>query len=261
MNEQQIRFLEKIASNGHAALETIQYDGWELRFSKGYTGRANSVSVLQPSDKELPEKVAYCETCYAEHGLPAQFKITDCDAVLQEYLAKKGYGIVTPTDVMILDPEHAGTDGNTDACIFTAEPSAWLPHYFAFEELTDVNKQKLFRRILSGVKADPVYCTMMKDGQAAACASGALEQGYMLLQNVVVDPALRGRGLGEKLCRAMIARAGELGAKHVYLQVVQKNTAAMNLYRKLGFRKCYTYCYMKQPPAACTGNPDSGRVC
>ena len=254
MNTQQIRFLEEIASNGHAALNSMEYDGWVLRFSNGYTGRANSVSVLRPSAKNAAEKVAYCEECYAKQGLPALFKLTDCDAELQDYLAKKGYGVVTPTDVMILDLENTETAGSMQDCIFAEEPSGWFPAYFAFEELTDPGKQDLFRRIQAGVRVDKVYCTVMKDGRPAACASGALEQGYMLLQNVVVDPALRGQGLGEKLCRAMIARAGVQGARYVYLQVVQSNTAAMNLYRKLGFQKVYTYRYMRQP-SVCFGEP------
>ena len=137
MNTQQIRFLEEIASNGHAALNSMEYDGWVLRFSNGYTGRANSVSVLRPSAKNAAEKVAYCEECYAKQGLPALFKLTDCDAELQDYLTKKGYGVVTPTDVMILDLENTETAGSMQDCIFAEEPSGWFPAYFAFEELTD----------------------------------------------------------------------------------------------------------------------------
>ena len=58
--------------------------------------------------------------------------------------------------------------------------------------------------------------------------------------------ALRGQGLGEKLCRAALAEAQERGVRYAYLQVVQDNAAAMNLYRKLGFSKAYTYWYMRQ---------------
>ena len=83
-------------------------------------------------------------------------------------------------------------------------------------------------------------------GSTAACASTATEQGYALLQNVVVDPALRGQGIGEKLCRAILAKEKERGTRYAYLQVVQTNTAAMKLYEKLGFSKVYTYQYMKQ---------------
>lgn len=63
-------FLEEIAANGHVALNVMQYDGWLLRFSGGFTGRANSISVIYPSRKEMAEKVEYCEKCYAKQGCP-----------------------------------------------------------------------------------------------------------------------------------------------------------------------------------------------
>ena len=245
--DDQIRFLEEIAANGHAALNTMLYDGWLLRFSEGVTNRANSVSVIRPSQGDPSEKVAHCEACYAKQGLPAVFKLTDNDAELSAFLENRGYRIVTPTDVRILDLDGTDLPADTDRCVFSAEPSAWLPDYFAFEEISDPRRMDVFRRMLSRTLADTVYCTLLRGGGPAACASGALEQGYMLLQNVVVDPALRGTGLGKKLCRAMLAKAKELGARHVYLQVVRSNDAAMNLYRGLGFRKVYTYWYMKQP--------------
>ena len=254
---EQIRFLEEIASNGHVALNVMQYDGWLMRFSSGYTGRANSVSVLYPSTRDTAEKVAYCETCYAKQGLPALFKITDSDPELYGYLLKRGYSVVTPTDVMILDMDEPDPQADMDGCVFSAGPEEWLPVYFRLEEQTDTAKQDLFRRMVAKVLADTVYCTVIREGKAVACASAAIEQGYMLLQNVIVDRAARKTGLGEKLCRAILEKGRELGARHAYLQVVQTNTAAMNLYRKLGFRKAYTYRYLKQPPANREpGNPD-----
>ena len=242
-----IRFLEETASNGHVALNVMQYDGWLLRFSGGHTGRANSISVLYPSEKTLAEKVAHCEECYAKQGLPALFKLTDCDTALCEYLQQRGYTVVTPTDVMILDTDSAELQADPDGCVFSSEPSGWLPVYFSLEGLTDPRRQDLFRRMVSKVLADTIYCTLLQDGKAVACASVASEQGYALLQNVIVHPDCRGKGLGEKLCRAVIGKAREQGARYAYLQVVQTNEAAMNLYRKLGFRKVYTYRYLKQP--------------
>lgn len=243
----QIRFLEELASNGHVALNTMQYDGWLLRFSCGCTGRANSVSVLYPSLKPLEEKVSYCEACYAKQGLPALFKITDCDTELAEYLKKRNYTVVTPTDVMILDLERTDLAEDMDGCVFDPKPDNWFEPYMDFEQRTDPVTRDLYRRIMDRVLVDTVYCTVTQDGKPAACASVAIEQGYALLQNVVVDPALRGQGLGEKLCRALLAKAREQGARYAYLQVVQGNNAALNLYRKMGFSKVYTYCYMKQP--------------
>ena len=71
------------------------------------------------------------------------------------------------------------------------------------------------------------------------------ENGYSLLHNVVVSPGLRGIGLGRKLCQAAIMKSGECGASHIFLQVMQNNPVALNLYKKLGFEKQYTYYYLK----------------
>ncbi len=70
MDNEKIRFLEKIATAGHPGLESEMYDGWELRFSEGFTRRANSVSVYEPGKLSIEEKVEYCEKRYAEHNLP-----------------------------------------------------------------------------------------------------------------------------------------------------------------------------------------------
>lgn len=246
MNKQQINFLEEIASNGHPALNVRQYDGWLMRFSGGYTGRANSVSLLYPSRLEIPEKVAFCEECYAKQGLPTRFKLTDGDEYFSAYLESRGYKVVTPTDVMILDLDEADLKADAEDIVFAEKPGEWLEDWFGFEGLTDPVKQELFRKILDKVLADTAWCAVMKDGKPAALAATASEQGYALLQYVVVDPALRGNGLGEKLCRAALAEAQERGVRYAYLQVVQDNAAAMNLYRKLGFSKAYTYWYMRQ---------------
>ena len=85
MNDR-IRFLEEIASNGHAALKIMQYDGWIMRFANGFTGRANSISLLYPSTKPIEEKVSYCEECYAKQGQPALFKLTEDDKDLMTFL-------------------------------------------------------------------------------------------------------------------------------------------------------------------------------
>ena len=256
---EKVRLLEEIGANGHVALKVMQYDGWLLRFSKGYTSRANSVCVLYPSTIPVEEKIAYCEKSYARQGLPTIFKVTDLDQEFSDQLLKCGYEVATPTDVMEMttrDVENEGAsledagqihDGcGVARCVFSSEPSEWLPCYFAFENITDETKKNTFQKMLSKVMIDAAYGILYFEGEPVACASIAVERGYALLQNVIVSSAMRGKGLGEKLCLAMISKAKEMGAEHVFLQVVQSNQVAMNLYQKLGFQKDYTYWYMKK---------------
>ena len=260
--ESRIRFFEELASNGHVALDIQLYDGWLLKFSKGHTGRANSVSVLYPSTIDIEEKIDYCEACYKKHGLPCLFKLTSSrnDCALNASLEKRGYEVVTPTDMLVLELAETETETKTETGTVTSTVTAtnirvdfsssptedWLTAYFTFEGITDPNKQEIFRQMLAKVQVETIYASVVKNGKIVACASAAIEQGYMLLQNVVVSPEERGQGFGKLVCKALIAKAKEEGTEYSYLQVVQTNKVAYNLYSKLGFEKVYTYWYMRQ---------------
>ena len=55
------------------------------------------------------------------------------------------------------------------------------------------------------------------------------------IEDVVVDAAARGRGIGEALSRAALARAAERGAGEVNLTSRPSRAAANQLYQKIGF--------------------------
>ena len=249
MDKTQIRFFEKAASDGFKALEIRQYDGWELRFSEGYTRRVNSVSVYEDGTLDIDEKIAYCEKEYKFHGLPCFFKITEADKELSEKLKKRGYIVAAPTDLMILKLDEYKSYDREEVLkdvIFSSTPENWFEPYFEFEGPKDLKNQELCRRINRNVSLDQLFVKVMYEGRAAAVASTATGDGYSLLHNVVVDASLRGKGLGEKLCRAVLEKSKELGAEFSYLQVLQDNETALNLYKKLGFEKLYEYWYMKK---------------
>ena len=246
--KEKIQKYEEMCLNGHVALNTFFYDGWILKFSEGYTGRANSVSALYPSSIPFADKVAFCEQMYKKQKLPCQFKLTELDTELNDFLAKRGYEVATPTDLMVcdLDCPVEPDDNSQIEYVFSKTPEEWLPVFFKIHEINDAHGQDVYTRMLSKVLVDTIYCTLMYDGKPAACSSAAIENGYMLLQNVIVSSELREHGLGKKVCSAILKKAYEDGAHHSYLQVVQTNTPAVNLYKKLGFEKLYSYWYMKK---------------
>lgn len=245
--KRKIRFFEELASNGHVALNVLQYDGWLLRFSNGYTGRANSVSPLYPSKLPLEEKVAYCEECYAKQGLPANFKLTEYDTQLSDFLEKRGYKKCNATFLMVLDDlEKAAANIKGCKCKFVKKYDKWVDDYFLLENIKSKADQKTFRQILDKVVVDTVYCSISFDGKIVACGSAAIEHGYALIQNIIVDEKVRGKGFGKQLVASLLKKAFELGAQHSYLQVVQTNTVALNLYKQFGFKKEYSYWYMKK---------------
>jgi ribosomal protein S18 acetylase RimI-like enzyme len=67
------------------------------------------------------------------------------------------------------------------------------------------------------------------------------------IEDVVVDAEARGRGVGEALTRAAVARALERGAKTVDLTSRRSRTAAHRLYEKVGFAVRETSVYRYEP--------------
>jgi ribosomal protein S18 acetylase RimI-like enzyme len=63
------------------------------------------------------------------------------------------------------------------------------------------------------------------------------------IEDVVVDSAMRGRGIGEALTRDAIARAKQLGANEVNLTSRPSREAANRLYQRIGFQQRDTNVY------------------
>jgi ribosomal protein S18 acetylase RimI-like enzyme len=60
------------------------------------------------------------------------------------------------------------------------------------------------------------------------------------IQNVGITPAHRGQGLGTALVRAALAGFQQAGLPFAYLEVTAQNERAVQLYKRLGFRRTKT---------------------
>lgn len=201
--DQQIRMYEELAINSHPALQTQLYDGWQLRFSNGYTGRANSISMLYPSTIDEDEKIVECERRYAEQNLACNFKITDATPnAFDQKLEQRGYKIVTPTHLMITTLENKSFQ--TDAtCITSSSPDElWQKICFDLHDLGE-NSRKTATAMFENIKNPAVYCRL-------------------------TDPTDKSKSIG---------------AKNAYLQVVEDNLPAIKLYKSYGFSTLYNYWY------------------
>lgn len=57
------------------------------------------------------------------------------------------------------------------------------------------------------------------------------------LENIVVVPASRGRGIGSQLLDALVAQAEEASGEAIFAEVRESNSAARKLYEEAGFRE------------------------
>ncbi len=251
--ENTVLLYEELSMNAHPAIRTQVYDGWLLRFADGYTNRANSVSPLYPSRIAQQEKIAFCEQAYWSRNLPAVFKLTPSSPQgLDGALEERGYGIVTPTNLMTkrLDGD---APARTETTVCPGIGPRWQEEYFRLSGITDERTRRT-AAVVQGNIGNGAFSAMAADGNdVIACGLCVVERGYAGLYDIVVDPARRGRGHGYGICASLLGAAASAGAKNAYLQVVADNAPAVALYRKLGFRDVYPYWYRvkKQGQAIC----------
>jgi ribosomal protein S18 acetylase RimI-like enzyme len=104
--------------------------------------------------------------------------------------------------------------------------------------------------IVSRIRPTATFSTLSEDGEEAAWGIGVVERGFVALQDLVVDPKARGRGLGRRLTTTLMAAGRNAGATRAYLQVSEENRVARELYEKLGFTEAYRYTQRVRPGAA-----------
>jgi ribosomal protein S18 acetylase RimI-like enzyme len=113
------------------------------------------------------------------------------------------------------------------------EPTASTPHHYGEFLATQLNDR------------DAVVLVAEQDHAVIGYAYGTLEgYDYMalrgpaaVLQDLIVDPAYRGRGVGRSLLEAMLAALTSKGAPRVMLSTAERNEAAHRFFERVGFRR------------------------
>jgi GNAT superfamily N-acetyltransferase len=242
--EHAARSLEEISLNALPSLQTVHYDGWLVRFSRGYARRANSVNAIYPSTLPIDEKIAYCEALYAASGYETYFKIspavqpTDLDARLEE----RGYAREAETIVQVAD--LAGVDDAVDEAVTIAErlDSAWIADYCRLNTVPDRLVGTL-TDLLGLIKPSTGFATFRRDSEILAVGLAVRERDHVGLFDIVTAPSARNQGIGRRLVSALLRWGRDGGATHGYLQVMLTNAPALRLYENLGFREAYWYWY------------------
>jgi len=235
------RRIEEAGLNAWPALRQILYDGWVLRFSKGYTKRANSANALYPSAIDTREKVAFCEAQYRARELRPIFRITPfAPADLDGILEARGYERIDTTLVLHLDLSQSATTSSEH--VRETSLDDWLP-IFCHLKSSPLDAHHTHREILEAIPGKRYPASLAASGEPVSCGLGVLEDDFFGLFDVVTAPEHRNRGHGTALLSSILNWAQENGARHAYLGVVELNSPARRLYDKLGFRKVYRYWY------------------
>jgi ribosomal protein S18 acetylase RimI-like enzyme len=230
-SRREVLALERISRRGWRAAEVVELDGWLLFADRGWTGRANSVLPLRTPSQPLPAMLRAAGKFYAERGLPLQIQLPlPARDLLDAELASRGWQVGRRTVVLtapvpaaeLPDPELP-----PDYQLRCADrpDDRWLAGYhYRGGSLPEHAVQLLSRH-----------------------ARGAVDDGWLGVTAVEVDPDHRHRGLATSLMAGLQAWASGLDARRCYLQVDEANDAALALYRRLGFTEHHRYHYRIEP--------------
>jgi GNAT superfamily N-acetyltransferase len=242
------KYIEEITLNTWPAEQSILLNGWILRTAAGYTKRANSVNPLYGAESSfvnVVDRIKFAEQYYEHAGLTSAFKITPYmqPANLDAILAERGYTIVDPSSVRLLDLEDLA-EPNLRYSVQVQESlnEEWLHAFTELTELSDKNRDT-FIRMLSASHLQQGYALLLSNGVPTACGLGVIQNGYIGLYDIVTSPAHRRQGMAEQLILGLLQWGKTQGAITSFLQVVQTNAGASALYDKLGFKEIYQYWY------------------
>nr|WP_157018301.1 GNAT family N-acetyltransferase [Cryptosporangium arvum] len=233
--------LERIAALGWRGLDTDQIGGWHLRAAGGWTGRANSVLPLGDPGVSLDDALAQVKAWYAERGLPPLFQLPlPAGSRLKQALEDRGWR--DQRGALVLTAEIAALRlpaRDLPPVTITGEPDPdWLATYhYRGSALPDVALA-----VLTNADA-PGFAAVRSDGRPIAICRLTVDEGWVGVTAVEVDPAHRRRGLATHLLAGAVDWAAGKGARHVYLQTEPENTVARAMYEKLGFELHHVYRY------------------
>lgn len=241
-----IRRLEELAFAGWPALETRDAAGWRLRFSGGYTKRANSINALGQDAEVNSTTLDGLEAAYRERHQRPVWRLTPlAPSAMADLLTRRGHRPIERSLLQVC-PLHRGFATSPEVSIQSAPSAAWIEAFSTYSPVAPEHRDTM-RRMLAAIAAPAGFAFVEEAGQPMAMAIGAVQDDYMGLFDVLVMPHARRRGLARKVTESLYAWAWRQGARFAYLQVVATNDAAMPLYAAQGFRTVYDYEYFVPP--------------
>ncbi|GGH78399.1 GNAT superfamily N-acetyltransferase [Pullulanibacillus pueri] len=240
-----IKKIEALSANALPALQTTLYDGWILRFSNGYTKRANSIHPLYLSTEDVQHKIDHCEHIYRQKKLNTVYKMTSAVSPpeLDVLLENQGYEKSGQTSLQILPLQQLKlASDRLQINVFETFNEAWF-NAFCLLNHVELSAQATLKKMLENLVPETCFLLSYHKDEVTACGLGVLEEDYLGLFDIVTHEAHRRKGYAQSLILQLLNWGKAKGAHTAYLQVVLENLPAIRLYSQLGFTEAYQYWY------------------
>ncbi|MDT5040162.1 MAG: N-acetylglutamate synthase [Actinoplanes sp.] len=234
--------LELAANDAWPAPVQARLGSWILRSGDGWTGRANSALAVGDPDRPLEEAIDAVSAWYAQRDQPALINAPmPLAAPVNLALDRRGWTARPLTLVQTAPLPTALPDRRDLPPVELADTPA--DDWYAMVAEHKGTLPAAATAILTGVP-ETVFAQVRDDaGALLAVARGTVTgparwHGIGLLQTA---PAARRQGLAQHVLRAMALWARQRGSAGAFVQVEERNTAAVTLYQRLGFSTHHTY--------------------
>lgn len=232
------RALRTASAQTWPAIEREQLGEWELRASRGYTGRANSVLVFGDPGRLLADAATCAVEFYRSRGLPVMAQIVSGSAE-EHALRILGWVEARPGEAHCwVMSRPVGHEPVSPSPVQLRElTSEWLSARFP-DGVPDGALEVLGggRRVFASVSAP--------ERRVVGIGRGAVSADYVGVSALAVEKSQRRKGFGTQMLRSLIAWGRADGARIAFLEVLDDNVEARAAYRRLGFVDRYSYRYL-----------------
>jgi ribosomal protein S18 acetylase RimI-like enzyme len=243
--------LEHAADEAWPAPVRERLGQWRLRAADGWTGRGNSALAVGDPDRPLEAAVDAVQRWYADRGQrPLINAPMPLAAPVNALLDARGWDTWPVT--LVQSARLAGVLAAIEE--LPALPPVTLADAPGEDWLAMVAQHKgelpaAAHAILTGVPTAR-FAHVHDGGRLLAVARGTVTGAgrWLGVTLVQVAPEARRQRLAQHVVGAVARWASEAGATRAFLQVEERNDAAVALYRRLGFSTHHTY-LTRQAPA------------
>lgn len=230
------------------SLREETFDDWVFRFSEGLSRRGNSANPLRATGGDIAPILAAAEEAYPRAGLATIIRTPDMlGPEIAAQLAAKSYRPEGETLTLYCDLPPARMRRDPDVAIADRPDAAWLKRMWTMKGLSE-RDCATYRAIVGALALPTAFMSLLIEGAPVAMGFVAIHDRLLVVESLITDPAMRGRGHAKRLVGAMLAWGIEQGVDGACLQVVADNAIAIRLYRGMGFvRGLYRYRYWRRP--------------
>lgn len=239
--------IERYAAEAWPAAEAREEDGWLLRHTPGVPRRRSNSALPLTRGEALLTALSRVEDFYSTRGMPIAVQVAPAEehTALDVLLAERGYRrdaatlvCVTPTGAVLTGTRPAVPLGVT---VVEHPTRQWLDAYVALDGHD--NSHEAADQILSRIPGPAAYLSVEHGDRVVGMGLIVTAPGCAGVFCMATHPDHRRKGIATAILHVGARWAAARGAEELYLQVMDDNHAARQLYDRVGFRVSHTYHY------------------